>query len=277
MSGKLSKPSLTLQARQVIEALIYEGGMKPGDRLPTEQELAEQADIARTTVREAYKQLEQEGLVNAVHGRGRFVSELVSLVRGRPVTRFESISEMMRNLGYTVRNEVLSVEERAPTDEEALLLSRGQARTVVDLSRLRWHEDQPFVYSRNLFLSDRLGQVALSGVDWSQSLVALLASWGCEPVASVASIQASELPISVRDRVGQWADVPWLLVVETAVNCEGERVLWAQDYHRGDIFSFNVVRTRADGNLASRDDRLGWQVNGLLVAADTQGGSSDGL
>jgi GntR family transcriptional regulator len=274
MSGKLRKPSLTLQARQVIEALIHEGGMRPGDQLPTEQELAEQTEIARTTVREAYKQLEQEGLVNAVHGRGRFVSELASLVRGTPVTRFESITEMMRNLGYSVRSEVLSVEERAATDEEAQLLSRGLPSTVVDLSRLRWHEDQPFVYSRTVFLKDRLGDVPVAAVDWSRSVVALLTSWGCEPVASVASIQAAELPVQVRDRVQQWAGVPWLLVVETAVNSEGERVLWAEDYHRGDIFSFNVVRTRADGNVAARDDRLGWQVNGL-AAASTQGGSSD--
>jgi GntR family transcriptional regulator len=265
MSGKLRKPPLTVQARQVIEALIHEGGMQPGDQLPTEQELAERADIARTTVREAYKQLEQEGIVNAVHGRGRFVSELASLVRGTPVTRFESTTEMMRDLGYSVRNEVLSVEERAPTDEEAQLLCHGVAKAVVDLSRLRWHEDQPFVYSRYVFLRDRIGQLALSEVDWSRSLVALFASWGCEPVASAASIQASELPLPVRDRVGQWAQVPWLLVVETAVNSEGERVLWAQDYHRGDVFSFNVVRTRADANPASRDDRLGWQINGLAT------------
>ena len=97
-------------------------------------------------------------------------------------------------------------------------------------------------------------------------------------MASVASIQASELPLAVRDRVGRWAKVPWLLVVETAVNSEGERVLWAQDYHRGDIFSFNVVRTRADANPGSRDDRLGWQVNGLApIREDAQGGSSDSL
>jgi GntR family transcriptional regulator len=273
MSGKLRRPSLALQARRVIEALIHDGGMQPGDRLPTEQELAEQTEIARTTVREAYKQLEQEGLVNTVHGRGRFVSEQVSLVRGTPVTRFESTTELMRNLGYTVRTEVLSVEEREATEEEAQLLSAGLARPVVDLSRLRWHEDQPFVYSRIVFLRDRLGPVEVSAVDWSQSLVALLASWGSEPVASSASIEASELPVPVRGRVGPWATGPWLLVTETAVNSEGERVLWAEEYHRGGIFSFKVIRTRADAD--SRDDRLGWQVNSLLVAADNQGGASD--
>jgi GntR family transcriptional regulator len=35
---------------------------------------------------------------------------------------------------------------------------------------------------------------------------------------------------------------PWFLITKTAVTANGEPVLYAQDYHRGDTFSFNVLR-----------------------------------
>lgn len=52
-----------------IERRILDGGLRPGDPLPPEQQLAEQFRVNRSTVREAVRQLEQEGLV--VRGAGR--------------------------------------------------------------------------------------------------------------------------------------------------------------------------------------------------------------
>jgi len=46
-----------------IEQRIVRGDLRPGTQLPTEQELAEQFGVNRSTVREAIRQLEQEGLV----------------------------------------------------------------------------------------------------------------------------------------------------------------------------------------------------------------------
>lgn len=47
----------------VIEQCIVRGDLKPGVQLPTEQDLAQQFGVNRSTVREAIRQLEQEGLV----------------------------------------------------------------------------------------------------------------------------------------------------------------------------------------------------------------------
>ena len=47
----------------VIEQRIVRGDLKPGVQLPTEQDLAQQFGVNRSTVREAIRQLEQEGLV----------------------------------------------------------------------------------------------------------------------------------------------------------------------------------------------------------------------
>ena len=47
----------------VIEQRIVRGDLKPGVQLPTEQDLAQQFGVNRSTVREAIRQLEQQGLV----------------------------------------------------------------------------------------------------------------------------------------------------------------------------------------------------------------------
>jgi GntR family transcriptional regulator len=67
--------------RQIADELrrkIDSGELGPGKQLPTEDELMEQHQASRNTVRGAIKQLTVRGLVNTLHGRGTFVTEWVS-------------------------------------------------------------------------------------------------------------------------------------------------------------------------------------------------------
>ncbi|MEO6895834.1 MAG: FCD domain-containing protein [Caldimonas sp.] len=53
---------------------IDAGALRPGDRLPTEQRLAETHGVSRTVVREAVHQLRSRGLVRSRQGSGMFVT-----------------------------------------------------------------------------------------------------------------------------------------------------------------------------------------------------------
>ena len=68
-----------------IQELIQEGMLKPGDRLPAERELAERLQVSRSSLREARRALELQGLVESRPGAGTFVSaesldKLVSII-----------------------------------------------------------------------------------------------------------------------------------------------------------------------------------------------------
>ncbi|MFE3825224.1 GntR family transcriptional regulator [Streptomyces sp. NPDC059092] len=52
---------------------IRAGGLRPGDRLPSETKLAERHHRSVPTVRDALRVLQDEGLVEKQHGRGNFV------------------------------------------------------------------------------------------------------------------------------------------------------------------------------------------------------------
>src|SRR3984957_16106937 len=64
---------LYIQLRDQIRALVYGGDLRPGERIPASRELATQLGVHRTTVANAYAELESEGLISGHVGRGTFI------------------------------------------------------------------------------------------------------------------------------------------------------------------------------------------------------------
>jgi len=60
-----------------LEAMILEGSLKPGQKLPAERELAKQFDVSRPSLREAIQKLEAKNLVTRRQGGGTFVSDQI--------------------------------------------------------------------------------------------------------------------------------------------------------------------------------------------------------
>jgi GntR family transcriptional regulator, transcriptional repressor for pyruvate dehydrogenase complex len=72
--GQLGRtPHLPARVSRMISQEILEGRLKPGDRLPTEQALAEALGVSRNVVREAIARLRSEGVVESRQGVGAFV------------------------------------------------------------------------------------------------------------------------------------------------------------------------------------------------------------
>ncbi len=64
---------LYIQLRDQLRALVNTGDLRPGDRIPASRELAVQLGVHRTTVANAYAELESEGLISGHVGRGTFI------------------------------------------------------------------------------------------------------------------------------------------------------------------------------------------------------------
>lgn len=74
-SQRLEAARLSDRLAALIEAQIDGGALVPGDRLPTEQQLAIAHGVSRTVVREAVHQLKSQGLVRSRQGSGVYVTE----------------------------------------------------------------------------------------------------------------------------------------------------------------------------------------------------------
>jgi GntR family transcriptional regulator len=138
-----SHVALHRQLAQQLREAIGGGKYKPGDRLPTEPELASRHGVSRITARAAVMQLVRDGLVVRRQGKGSFVAEppvhhdLVDL-RG--------IYDELVARGVNPTTELLDYGEGAAPANVAERLRAGN-RKVVHYQRLYLRRDEPFAVS----------------------------------------------------------------------------------------------------------------------------------
>ena len=81
------------QIGQQIKAQIISGELKEGDPLPSIRKLAKELHISVITTKRAYEELEKEGFIDTVGGKGTFVAlQNKELLREK---RMKSIEDMM--------------------------------------------------------------------------------------------------------------------------------------------------------------------------------------
>jgi GntR family transcriptional regulator len=233
--------TLVIQLRDRIADLIRDEGLQPGAKLPTEAQLTDRFKISRPALREALKLLEQDGLIYVEHGRGRFVSAIAAVQVDRPITVFESVTDMARQYGYAPKNKVLSISEETPDPIISRQLRLAPGERVIRIERLRLELDTPIMYCLD-YVPRSLIPSRLYDIDWSGSLLSLLEQHKQRPRMSAASVTAVMLPDDVVERNDLRDFGPALLITETCFNAEGQPVVYAVDYHRGSHFSFSLVR-----------------------------------
>lgn len=225
--------------------MIVDTGLRPGDRLPSETELAARFGLARGSVREALKLLEQDGLIVARQGLGRFVSALSGLEVDRPITQYESITELLDARGLKYTTEVLSVARVKGQPDELAALDLPPGSEVIRLRRIRRQPRRMLIYSINsLPISILREGDELDPKEFTGSVTEWLKSRGGPPVSSAAQIRATSLPKDVPPVHPSDRKIEWLLITERCVAADGRAVLYALDYHRADVFSFHVLRRR---------------------------------
>ncbi len=133
---------LTLRAR-LREALrdgIQRGDWRTHERLPSESQLIEQHGVSRITVRLALADLEAEGLIVRVQGKGSFVAP--APVR-QELSRLQGLSEALGGQGREVLTRVLSLGpgKLPPRAAQALGLASGTPCMV--LQTLRFADGRP--------------------------------------------------------------------------------------------------------------------------------------
>ena len=125
----ISQPgSLSERIVAQVEKLISSESLKPGDRLPSEREMAELLGVSRPSVREAVRMLEARGRLKVRHGNGVFVEA------PRPQRELQAAlaeTELTLNELYAMR-EVLEVHAAAWAAESAGPEQLATVRAALD-------------------------------------------------------------------------------------------------------------------------------------------------
>jgi GntR family phosphonate transport system transcriptional regulator len=141
--------------RQIRDELGAELGQRyrPGDRLPSEAQLATRFDVNRHTVRRALAALQAEGLVHSRRGAGVFVTAAPIAYRLGLRTRF---TRNLAEAGQTGSREILRLETVGGTEAELDALGLGPGEPVHVLESVGAADGVPFLCSHSVFPAGRL-------------------------------------------------------------------------------------------------------------------------
>lgn len=73
INPRLSTPIYT-QIVDEVKASLLKGILKPGDKMPSVRELAKMMTINPNTIQKSYKELERQGIIETLRGKGTFIS-----------------------------------------------------------------------------------------------------------------------------------------------------------------------------------------------------------
>ncbi len=146
-AGRREPGTVLLYQRVVahVEQLIADGGLVPGDLLPSYTELADQAGVSLITVRRALDELERAGRVRRHQGLGTFVA------RRRIVTEPARAGSLLRTLAKDgeaaaqLQTRVLELHQGEPSADLRQALRIDANSLVWRLRRLRLLDGQPAV------------------------------------------------------------------------------------------------------------------------------------
>lgn len=109
---------------QVIERfqdLIVKGILKPDSQLPSVRNLAMELSINPNTIQRAYAELERQGFIYSIKGRGSFVSfneELLRMKKKEVIEEIAKVTELAKNIQITEKEVMDCVKEVYRGEEE---------------------------------------------------------------------------------------------------------------------------------------------------------------
>jgi GntR family transcriptional regulator len=225
------------QLKRILVAEI-ESHRAEGDLLPSESELCRLYSVSRTVVRQALGELENEGMILKVKGKGTYVT-------GRKLnTSFVQHSlgfyQSMQAAGHNVRSQTLTLRTERCGVSEARLIEIAVGEEIIRFDRVRSVDDRPVQVVRTVLPARPFpGLVNLDMTD--KSLYQVLAeSYRVWPSGGHRAIDAIGLSDEDAHHLRAPAGQPGLRIESTTRTADGMVFEYYVAIYRGDTFKFEL-------------------------------------
>lgn len=193
---------LHTQIAKAIRHEIRSGSLKPGERLPTEEEMCQMYGFSRPVIRQAYKVLLEEGLIFRHQGQGTFVrkGEL-------NYTLVQSILPLSQKIRLSGLNPSVKVLDRKILDYDPLTMAKLELERgdrVLSTRRVYFGDTEPLFYTE-IYLPLKMFEGLEELADASSSLWSAIDSrYGIKPVNALRKIRA----VVLSDEVANHLELP---------------------------------------------------------------------
>lgn len=242
-------PKRVTQAARSIQAILDKGS--PGDRLPSEIELARQLSVSRTTVRDALTRLWLEDKITRRWGVGTFISEHNNFLGGQITTNFLDLDEVgslprrIADAGHVPSLRWFNSGITSPPAWVAAEFGLAPHDTVQCVERCLAVDGKPA-----LFLFDyvplvvRGRELDLNGLgDLGSDFPTLFLETGLRLVKQAASLDARLPDELVAEQLGLAMSEPVLHAEQRSYAESGETVICTDGFYVTEIFGTVLVRT----------------------------------
>jgi GntR family phosphonate transport system transcriptional regulator len=215
---------------------IRSGIYQPGDKLPTEAQLASRFGVNRHTVRRSLKAMAEDDLVISRRGSGVLVAQIPTEY---PIGRRVRFRQNLEAAGRMPAKEVLTLETRKANQREAEALQL-ESKTVHVYEGLSLADGQPIAVFRSVFPAERFPRM-LESLKETRSVTKALQAHGVTDYTraqtSLTSKAASAtIALHLRLREGD----PVLRTVGVNVDSDGIPVEYGRTWFAGDRVTLTV-------------------------------------
>ena len=241
--GKDAPIPLYYQIKTRLLESIETGQLKPGDRVPSERELTTHFNVSRMTARQALTELENQGYLYRLQGKGTFVA---TPKLDQPLAGLTSFTEDMRRRGLEPGAQVLSAEEVPAGRKAARALGLSETALVFRLERLRLAGGDPMALEIAHVPAALVPGLAEEGA-LERSLYGLLRErYGIRLVRATQSLEA----VAANEYEAQVLHVkegtPLLLLERVSRDEQDRPVEFVRSLYRGDRYRFITELNRRE-------------------------------
>lgn len=231
-------PPFYQQFADQLRQAIRSGRLRPGERLPTLQQMAEDCGIARVTVRQAVQILAGEGLLEARQGRGTSVCRTLPV---RPCTRLRtSWGDLIKRI------EGASVELLRAEYVRTCPLLEGQPGTPAEeyryMQRIHIRDGIRFAFI-NLYLDRKIFDLAPDRFN-ATTVIPVMDDLGVDVSTACQTLTIGIASPEVAGHLGIVCGAPVAHVVRFAQDASGRVVYAAGMFHPGEGVRFEIDLVR---------------------------------
>jgi GntR family phosphonate transport system transcriptional regulator len=211
---------------------------RPGDKLPTEAELADRFGVNRHTVRQGLASLAEAGIVHARRGSGVFVAARpTDYALGQRVRFHQNVTAS----GRTPSRRITRLETRPASVAEAAALGLASGDLVHVIDGISLADGQPLAIFSSTFPAARLPEL-LTAMDAYNSVTAALATCGVTDYTRSETRLTAKLADGLQALALQiQAGAPILQSVALNVDAAGRPIEYGTTWFAGDRVTLTVA------------------------------------